>query len=93
VENAVKIARHATGRQAVIAFDHAYHGRTNLTMALTAKNMPYKNGFGPFAPGQAVGDKADMVALFGLTIGKIQDMAKDSADRRAHRMEDTKWLI
>jgi 4-aminobutyrate aminotransferase / (S)-3-amino-2-methylpropionate transaminase / 5-aminovalerate transaminase len=49
VENAVKIARHATGRQAVVAFDHAYHGRTNLTMALTAKNMPYKQGFGPFA--------------------------------------------
>jgi 4-aminobutyrate aminotransferase / (S)-3-amino-2-methylpropionate transaminase / 5-aminovalerate transaminase len=50
VENAVKIARLATGRQAVVAFDHGYHGRTNLTMALTAKNMPYKNGFGPFAP-------------------------------------------
>ncbi|HEU5006482.1 MAG TPA: 4-aminobutyrate--2-oxoglutarate transaminase [Jatrophihabitantaceae bacterium] len=49
VENAIKIARHATGRQAVVAFDHAYHGRTNLTMALTAKNMPYKQGFGPFA--------------------------------------------
>jgi 4-aminobutyrate aminotransferase/(S)-3-amino-2-methylpropionate transaminase len=49
VENAVKIARHHTGRPAVVAFDHAYHGRTNLTMALTAKNMPYKNGFGPFA--------------------------------------------
>lgn len=50
VENAVKIARHATGRQAVVVFDHAYHGRTNLTMALTAKNMPYKDRFGPFAP-------------------------------------------
>jgi 4-aminobutyrate aminotransferase/(S)-3-amino-2-methylpropionate transaminase len=50
VENAVKIARHATGRQAVAVFDHAYHGRTNLTMALTAKNMPYKHRFGPFAP-------------------------------------------
>jgi 4-aminobutyrate aminotransferase/(S)-3-amino-2-methylpropionate transaminase len=50
VENAVKIARSFTGRQAVIAFDHAYHGRTNLTMALTAKNMPYKHRFGPFAP-------------------------------------------
>src|SRR5580658_3479908 len=50
VENAVKIARHATGRQAVVAFDHAYHGRTNLTMALTAKNAPYRDGFGPFAP-------------------------------------------
>ena len=49
VENAVKIARHATGRPAIIAFDHAYHGRTNLTMALTAKNMPYKDKFGPFA--------------------------------------------
>ncbi len=50
VENAVKIARSHTGRQAVVAFDHGYHGRTNLTMALTAKNMPYKQGFGPFAP-------------------------------------------
>lgn len=50
VENAIKIARHATGKTAVVAFDHAYHGRTNLTMALTAKNMPYKDQFGPFAP-------------------------------------------
>lgn len=50
VENAVKIARHVTGRQAVVVFDHGYHGRTNLTMALTAKNMPYKHRFGPFAP-------------------------------------------
>jgi len=50
VENAVKIARAHTGRQAVVAFDHGYHGRTNLTMALTAKNMPYKQSFGPFAP-------------------------------------------
>ena len=49
VENAVKIARSYTGRQAVVVFDHAYHGRTNLTMAMTAKNMPYKHGFGPFA--------------------------------------------
>ncbi|MEO5653033.1 MAG: 4-aminobutyrate--2-oxoglutarate transaminase [Marmoricola sp.] len=49
VENAVKIARVHTGRDAVVVFDHAYHGRTNLTMAMTAKNMPYKNGFGPFA--------------------------------------------
>jgi 4-aminobutyrate aminotransferase / (S)-3-amino-2-methylpropionate transaminase / 5-aminovalerate transaminase len=50
VENAVKVARHATGRQAVVVFDHGYHGRTLLTMSLTAKNMPYKHGFGPFAP-------------------------------------------
>ncbi len=49
VENAVKIARSFTGRNAVGVFDHAYHGRTNLTMAMTAKNMPYKHGFGPFA--------------------------------------------
>ena len=49
VENAVKIARAYTKRQAVVVFDHGYHGRTNLTMALTAKNMPYKQSFGPFA--------------------------------------------
>ncbi|KAA1395849.1 4-aminobutyrate--2-oxoglutarate transaminase [Aeromicrobium ginsengisoli] len=50
VENAVKIARAHTKKQAVVAFDHAYHGRTNLTMAMTAKSMPYKSGFGPFSP-------------------------------------------
>ena len=50
VENAVKIARSHTKRNAVVVFDHAYHGRTNLTMAMTAKNLPYKHGFGPFAP-------------------------------------------
>jgi 4-aminobutyrate aminotransferase/(S)-3-amino-2-methylpropionate transaminase len=49
VENAVKIARVHTGRDAVVVFDHAYHGRTNLTMAMTAKHKPYKHGFGPFA--------------------------------------------
>jgi 4-aminobutyrate aminotransferase / (S)-3-amino-2-methylpropionate transaminase / 5-aminovalerate transaminase len=46
----VKIARHYTKRSAIVVFEHSYHGRTNLTMALTAKNMPYKEGFGPFAP-------------------------------------------
>ncbi len=51
VENAIKISRIATKRQAVVVFDHAYHGRTSLTMALTAKAMPYKKGFGPF-PGE-----------------------------------------
>lgn len=50
VENAIKIARSYTRKSAVVSFDHAYHGRTNLTMALTAKVMPYKHGFGPFAP-------------------------------------------
>jgi len=49
VENAVKIARKFTGRAGVAVLDHAYHGRTNLTMAMTFKAMPYKSGFGPFA--------------------------------------------
>jgi 4-aminobutyrate aminotransferase/(S)-3-amino-2-methylpropionate transaminase len=50
VENAVKAARHFTGRQAVVCFEHGFHGRTYLGMALTSKVMPYKKGFGPFAP-------------------------------------------
>jgi len=50
VENAVKIARVFTKRQAVVVFEHGYHGRTNLTMGMTAKVIPYKQGFGPFAP-------------------------------------------
>src|ERR671923_28998 len=50
VENAVKIARAATGRSAVVVFDRAFHGRTLLTMAMTSKVVPYKRGFGPFAP-------------------------------------------
>ena len=50
VENAVKIARYATGRDAVVTFTNAFHGRTLMGMTLTAKEMPYKHGFGPFAP-------------------------------------------
>jgi 4-aminobutyrate aminotransferase/(S)-3-amino-2-methylpropionate transaminase len=50
VENAIKIARAATGRQAVIAFENSFHGRTNLALALTGKAKPYRNGFGPYAP-------------------------------------------
>lgn len=50
VENAVKVARAFTGRQAVVCFEHAFHGRTNLAMALTSKVRPYKTAFGPFAP-------------------------------------------
>ncbi len=50
VENAVKICRAATGRPAVIVFDNAFHGRTLLTMTMTSKVVPYKKGFGPFAP-------------------------------------------
>jgi 4-aminobutyrate aminotransferase/(S)-3-amino-2-methylpropionate transaminase len=50
VENAVKIARYATGRPAIVVFDNAYHGRTLMTMTMTAKVKPYKYRFGPYAP-------------------------------------------
>lgn len=50
VENAIKVARHATGRQGILAFDGAFHGRTLLAMSLTSKVKPYKLGFGPYAP-------------------------------------------
>src|SRR5688572_16164866 len=50
VENAVKVARAFTGRHAIVCFEHGFHGRTNLALALTSKVMPYKKGFGPFAP-------------------------------------------
>src|SRR6266478_2487200 len=50
VENAVKIARWATGRQAIIVFDNAFHGRTLMTMTMTSRVKPYKFGFGPYAP-------------------------------------------
>jgi 4-aminobutyrate aminotransferase/(S)-3-amino-2-methylpropionate transaminase len=48
LENAVKIARAATGRPGVVVFDHAYHGRSLMTLAMTYKEVPYKSGFGPF---------------------------------------------
>ena len=50
VENAIKIARAASGRPGVVVFEHAFHGRTLLTMTMTSKVVPYKRGFGPFAP-------------------------------------------
>ncbi len=50
VENAVKVARYATGRPGVVAFDHGFHGRTLLALTLTGKVHPYKQGFGPFVP-------------------------------------------
>jgi 4-aminobutyrate aminotransferase/(S)-3-amino-2-methylpropionate transaminase len=50
VENAIKVSRRFTGRQAVVSFVRGYHGRTNLTMGMTSKVKPYKLGFGPFAP-------------------------------------------
>ena len=79
VENAVKIARVATGKDAVVVFDHAYHGRTNLTMAMTAKNMPYKNGFGPFA-GEVY--RVPMSYPFRETAGiKGEDAARRAIDQ------------
>src|SRR3954447_25595430 len=79
VENAVKIARSATGRQAVVAFDHGFHGRTLMGMSLTGKVMPYKQGFGPFAPEiyrapysypyRGAGDLAATLAVLEKTVG------------------------
>jgi 4-aminobutyrate aminotransferase/(S)-3-amino-2-methylpropionate transaminase len=77
VENAVKVARAATGRRAVVAFDHAFHGRTNLTMALTAKRLPYKGGFGPFAGEIYRSDMAYPYRHPG-TPGECRDDALDS---------------
>ena len=83
VENAVKIARHATKRQAVVVFEHAYHGRTNLTMALTAKNMPYKDGFGPFA-----GEIYRMPMPYELRwLGDKSTITKDALEQIEHKIE------
>ena len=83
VENAVKIARHATKRQAVVVFEHAYHGRTNLTMALTAKNMPYKDGFGPFA-----GEIYRMPMPYELRWeGNKATITKDALEQIEHKIE------
>jgi len=79
VENAVKIARYATGRSAVVAFDHGFHGRTLMGMSLTGKAMPYKQGFGPFAPEvyrapysdpfRGTGALSEVVDLLDTTVG------------------------
>jgi len=83
VENAVKIARHATKRQAIVVFEHAYHGRTNLTMALTAKNMPYKEGFGPFA-----GEIYRMPMPYELRwLGDKATITADALEEVAHKIE------
>jgi 4-aminobutyrate aminotransferase/(S)-3-amino-2-methylpropionate transaminase len=83
VENAVKIARHATKRQAIVVFEHAYHGRTNLTMALTAKNMPYKEGFGPFA-----GEIYRMPMPYELRwLGDKATITKDALEEVEHKIE------
>ena len=79
VENTVKVARYATGRTAVVSFDHGFHGRTLMGMTLTGKAMPYKHGFGPFAPEvyrapysypfRGTGKLADTITLLQSTIG------------------------
>jgi len=83
VENAVKIARHFTKRPAIVVFEHAYHGRTNLTMSLTAKNMPYKDGFGPFA-----GEVFRMPMPYPYrAITNATTLAEDSFEEISHRIE------
>jgi 4-aminobutyrate aminotransferase / (S)-3-amino-2-methylpropionate transaminase / 5-aminovalerate transaminase len=82
VENCVKVARNVTGRDAVIAFDHGFHGRTLMGMTLTGKVMPYKQGFGPFAPEvyraeysypfRGTGDLASTLAFLDKTVGASQ---------------------
>jgi 4-aminobutyrate aminotransferase/(S)-3-amino-2-methylpropionate transaminase len=79
VENTVKVARYATGRDAIVAFDHGFHGRTLLGMTLTGKVMPYKQGFGPFAPEvyrapysypfRGTGDLASTLSYLDKTVG------------------------
>jgi 4-aminobutyrate aminotransferase/(S)-3-amino-2-methylpropionate transaminase len=79
VENCVKVARHVTGREAVVAFDHGFHGRTLMGMTLTGKVMPYKQGFGPFAPEvyraeysypfRGTGDLGSTLAFLDKTVG------------------------
>jgi len=81
VENAVKIARVAPGRDAVVVFDHGYHGRTNLTMAMTAKNMPYKQGFGPFA-GEVYRAPMSYPLRDGLTGAEAAARAIDVIDKQ-----------
>jgi 4-aminobutyrate aminotransferase/(S)-3-amino-2-methylpropionate transaminase len=79
IENVVKVARYATGRPGIVAFDHGFHGRTLLTMTLTGKEMPYKHGFGPFAPEvhrapysypfRGTGRLADTIAVLETSVG------------------------
>ncbi len=83
VENAIKIARHYTKRPAIIVFEHAYHGRTNLTMALTAKNLPYKDGFGPFAS-----EIYRMPMPYSYRwVGNPETIAEDALDMVIHKIE------
>ena len=83
VENAIKVARVFTKRSAVIVFEHGYHGRTNLTMGMTAKNMPYKEGFGPFAPEIY---RMPMAYPFRW-LGDPKKCAEEALDLVAHKIE------
>ena len=83
VENAVKIARAFTKRPAVVVFEHAYHGRTNLTMAMTAKNIPYKEGFGPFAPEIY---RMPMAYPFRW-VGDQENIAQEALEMVTHKIE------
>ena len=83
IENAVKIARAYTQRAAVVVFEHAYHGRTNLTMAMTAKNIPYKEGFGPFAP-----EVYRMPMAYPYRwLGDKNNVAQEALDMVLHKIE------
>jgi 4-aminobutyrate aminotransferase/(S)-3-amino-2-methylpropionate transaminase len=83
VENAIKIARHATKRPAIVVFEHAYHGRTNLTMGLTAKNIPYKEGFGPFAP-----EIYRMPYPYSYRwVGDVKTITEDALEMVTHKIE------
>jgi len=83
VENAVKIARQFTKRQAIVVFEHGYHGRTNLTMGMTAKNAPYKEGFGPFTP-----EIYRMPMAYPMRWpGGADACAKDALDLVIHKMD------
>ena len=68
------------------------NGDTSNAKLESGRNLGQRR-LGAFAAGQAVGDNADMVAAIGLSVGEIQDVAEDSADRRAHRMQNSKRLI
>lgn len=83
VENAIKVARVFTKRSAVVVFEHGYHGRTNLTMGMTAKNMPYKEGFGPFAPEIY---RMPMAYPFRW-LGNPQKCASEALDLISHKIE------
>jgi 4-aminobutyrate aminotransferase len=82
IENAVKIARAATGRPAVVVFENAFYGRTLLTMSMTAKVVPYKRGFGPFAPEvyRAPGPYPYRGVLSEAAIEGLEDLFKTDVD-------------